>query len=207
MYLTSGRITPETRNMACGKARFQTHSTGPHAQARGCQTRHEEQEVEQLEIPVLSEATLPSAEAQPVVDADLLAGRSIETFVGVHGIFLDLQAEIQNCGEGVGELHDASCCDHGRDVGELWNLCENLRIRKDTLDCEKVARNDKGPGLSRLLKPQRRLERRKKVSVFEYFESCNTYSASNDKRRRPIHRYHKYPKDLSFFGCEFWTTE
>ena len=53
--------------------------------------------------------------------ADILLRRLVEGLAGQHGALLDLEAELQQRGEGVGEVADAEGADQTAEVSEVGN--------------------------------------------------------------------------------------
>ncbi len=61
----------------------------------------------------------PDPSLEPAVDPAISAGSGIERFFWRHGIFLDLEAEGEDRGKGVGELQDTDGAYEAGDVAEL----------------------------------------------------------------------------------------
>lgn len=120
----STHLTTKSRTPARVKRRNETHDAGIGAQHTGSQGTQKEDEVPSLVDDVFGEETADVA-LDAVVMADGVACGWVEALalLGPDGVLLDLHAQHEQWGEGVGELHNAEGGDEARERAEVWD-CE-----------------------------------------------------------------------------------
>ena len=90
---------------------------GPHTQPGGRQRANDVEDIPNIQIPIPGHEPSHQPLHAPVLQAHL-SGGGVEALAAAQGVFLDAEGEVQEGGEGVGELDDADGGDDGDEAGE-----------------------------------------------------------------------------------------
>ena len=91
---------------------------GPHAQPGRHQGAQQVEDVPNIQIPIPSHEASHQSLHAPVLQAHL-SGGWVETLAATQGISLDVEGNVQEGGEAIGELDDAESGDDGDEAGEV----------------------------------------------------------------------------------------
>lgn len=114
-----GCATEGSCNTTTTERADESHNGGVATEARHDQRTHEVEDVERGQHPRLLVAAPPSLHT--AVHTNEFLGFLVETFLGEDGALLDLEADLQERGEGVGEIADTEGADQTAEVTEFGN--------------------------------------------------------------------------------------
>ena len=111
------RMATKSINLRLRINQYQILHRGPDAQPGRRQRAQEVDDVPSIQIPIPGHEPSHQPLHASVLQAHLPGGR-VETLAAAQGVFLDVEGNVQEGGEGVGELDDADGGDDGDEAGE-----------------------------------------------------------------------------------------
>ena len=118
-HTLNGRSTTKRRSDRSARCKDGNEALdrSPGAHAGGSEAAHEVDGVEDVDVPVLEVAAHPSLHARVVADSD--AGVGVEALAWQLGVDLASEADVEDGGEGVGEVEDEDGADEADDAVEV----------------------------------------------------------------------------------------